>query len=346
MMEKGDGRWQPEIMNYEEIMTELNKGQFRPLYFLMGEEAYFIDMISDHITENALDDAQKSFNQIVLYGRDTNMVDIINTARRFPMMSDRQVVVVKEAQGLKDIEDLIHYVETPLHSTILVVNYKYRTLDKRKRLYKSLEKNAVIFESKRMYEERIPAWITSTIRTKGKTIEPKAAVMLGEFLGNDLGKISGELEKLMIALGEGDMVITPLLVEKHIGFSKDYNNFELNNAISERNVMKANRIVRYFGNNQKNHPIALTITSVFNHFARVLQYHFLKDKTKGNVASVLGINPYFVKDYEQAARNFPPAKAVQAISLLREFDLKSKGFGNSGSPPGDLLKELIYKLMH
>jgi len=333
-------------MTFEDIMKELRTGHYRPVYFLMGEEAFFIDRITDYISENVLDDSQKSFNQIILYGRDTNVADIITTARRFPMMSDRQVVIVKEAQSLDRIDDLIHYAENPLASTILAISYKYKKLDKRKKLFKALEKNGVIFDSKRLYEDKIPQWISQALKSRGKEIEPKAAAILTEFLGSDLGKISGELEKLLIVLGKDEGRITPLHIEQHIGISKDFNNFELNNALSQRNVMKANRIIRYFQSNQKNHPITLTITTIYSFFSKVLQYHFLKDRSRNNVASSLGINPFFIKDYEIAARNYPPAKTVEVISLLRQFDLKSKGFGNISSPPGELLKELAYKIMH
>lgn len=333
-------------MSYEEIMKGLQNRQYKPVYFLMGEEAYFIDRITDYISANVLEESQKSFNQTVLYGRDTDIPDIINAARRFPMMSEIQVVIVKEAQTLNKIEDLIYYVENPLMSTLLVINYKYKTLDKRKKLFKALEKKAVLFESKRLYDDKIPTWIAQALKARGKSIDPKAAVILTEFLGNDLGRISGELEKLIIVLKEDENHITPLHIEQNIGISKDYNNFELNNALSQRNVLKANRIVGYFQSNQKSHPITLTITAIYSFFSKVLQYHFLKDKSRQSIASTLGINPFFVKDYELAARNFPPSKTVQIISLLREFDLKSKGFGNVSSPPGELLKELTYKIMH
>jgi DNA polymerase III subunit delta len=333
-------------MSYEEIMKGLKNKQYKPVYFLMGEEAYFIDRITDFISANVLEESQKSFNQTILYGRDTDVGTIINTAKRFPMMSEFQVVIVKEAQTLNRIDDLIYYVENPLKSTLLVINYKYKSLDKRKKLYKVLGKSSIIFESKRLYEDKIPQWINAYLAVKGKTIEPKAAVILTEFLGNDLGKISGELEKLIILLEQNDTSITLQHIEENIGISKDYNNFELNNALSQRNVLKANRIARYFQSNQKNHPLTLTIVTIYSFFSKVLQYHFLKDKSRNSVASSLGVNPFFIKDYELAAKNYPASKVVQVISILREYDLKSKGFGNASSSPGDLLKELIYKIMH
>jgi DNA polymerase-3 subunit delta len=333
-------------MKYEEILKELKQKTYRPVYFLMGEEPYFIDRITDYIADNVLSEDEKTFNQIILYGKDTDVPSVINTARRFPMMASHQVVIVKEAQNLSGIEDLIHYTESPLESTLLVINYKYKKLDKRKKLFKSLEKNGILFDSKRLYDDRIPSWINGYLSSRGIKIEPKAAMILIEYLGNDLGKIANELEKLILVLRSDADFITPADIERNIGISKDFNNFELNNALARRNVLKANRIVRYFQGNQKNHPLTLTITSIYFFFSKVLNYHFIRDKSRRNVASVLKIDPYFVQEYETAARNYNTAKTVQVISLLREYDLKSKGFSNVSIPPGELLKELIYKIMH
>ena len=333
-------------MTFEEIFRQLNKKSYSPIYFLMGEEPYFIDRITEHIADHVLTEEEKTFNQMILYGGDTDVPTVINTARRFPMMASRQVVIVREAQNLDKIEDLIHYVENPLKSTLLVINYKYKKLDKRKKLFKALEKNSILFESRRLYDDKIPPWINSYLLSRGKKIEPKAAVILTEYLGNDLGKIANELEKLIIVLKSEQDIITAADIERNIGISKDYNNFELNNALAQRNVLKANRIIQYFGANQKNHPLALTITSIYFFFSRVLRYHFLPDKSSRNVASALKIEPFFIREYETAARNYTTAKTVRVISLLREYDLKSKGFGNVSAVPGELLKELIYKIIH
>ena len=333
-------------MTFEEILKRLKEKSYSPIYFLMGEEPYFIDRITDYIADHVLTEEEKTFNQIILYGKDTDIPTIINTARRFPMMGSRQVVIVREAQNLDKMEDLIYYVENPLASTLLVINYKYKKLDKRKKLFKALEKNSILFDSKRLYDDKIPPWINSYLRSRGTKIEPKAALMLTEYLGNDLGKIANELEKLIIVMKAEQDVITPADIEKHIGISKDFNNFELNSALAQRNVLKANRIVQYFGANQKNHPLTLTITSVYFFFSRLLKYHFLPDKSSRNVASALKIEPFFIREYETAARNYNTAKTVRVISLLREYDLKSKGFGNVSTSPGDLLKELIYKIIH
>jgi DNA polymerase-3 subunit delta len=333
-------------MTCEEILKELKSRKYRPVYFLMGEEPYFIDLITDYIQENVLTTEEKAFNQVILYGKDTDVPGIINAARRFPMMSNHQVVIVKEAQELAQIDDLIHYVDHPLPSTLLVINYKYRKLDRRTKLYKSLEQKGLVLDSKKIYEDRVPPWISNYLSERGKKIEPKAAMILTEFLGSDLGRIASELEKLILIIDESETTVNAGHIEENIGISKDFNNFELNDAISRRNVLKANRIIRYFGNSPKANPIILTITSMYLFFSKLLYYHFLKDRSRGNVASALKINPYFVQDYERAAKNYNPANIVRIISLLREFDLKSKGFGNVSTGDADLLKELVYKIMH
>ncbi len=333
-------------MTYQEILQELKNKKYSPVYFLMGEEPYFIDLLTNFIEENVLSEEEKTFNQIILYGKDTDVPGVIETSRRFPMMSSHQVVIVREAQSLAKIEDLIYYVDNPLASTILVINYKYKKLDKRKKLFKALEKKGVILDSRRLYDDKIPAWINSYLGMHKKSIEPKAAMILTEFLGNDLGKIANELDKLVLILEDSDVKINPKHIEDNIGISKDYNNFELNNALAQRNVLKANRIVKYFESNPRANPITLSITSMYFFFSKLLNYHFLKDRSRRNVASVLKIDPYFVQDYERAAKNYNPSRTVRAISLLREFDLKSKGFGNVSVSHGDLLKELVFKIMH
>lgn len=333
-------------MSYEEILQDLKNKQYRPIYFLMGEEPYFIDLITRHIEENVLSEEEKTFNQIVLYGKDTDVPGVIDAARRFPMMASHQVVIVKEAQTLERIEDLIHYVENPLASTLLVINYRYKKLDKRTKFFKALEKNGVILDSRRLYDDKIPAWISSYLVSRGYKIEPKAAMILTEYLGNDLGKVANELEKLILIIGDGKETINAGHIEENIGISKDYNNFELNNALARRNVLKANRIIRYFESNPKANPITLSITSIYFFFSKLLNYHFLKDKSRRNVAAALKIDPYFVTDYENAAKVYNPANTVRVISLLREYDLKSKGFGNVSTSHGDLLKEMVYKIMH
>ena len=333
-------------VTFQEIFSDLKKRIFKPVYFLAGDEPYYIDLIINYIENNILPEAEKAFNQIIVYGDDTNIASIIDTARRFPMMSSHQVVIVKEAQSLKKIEDLTLYLEKPLSSTILVFSYKYKTIDKRTKLFKALESKAVYFESPRIRDYLIPGWIERYLMTKGIKTDPNASAMLTEYLGTDLHKIVNELDKLIITLPPEKPVITTSLIEKNIGISKDYNNFELQKAIGEKKVLKANMIINYFANNPKDNPITLSIASLFGYFSKLLTYHYLTDKSKNNVAAALKVNPYFVKDYENSAAKYNVSKTVQVISLLRTFDMKAKGYGDPGTEPGDLLKELIYKILH
>lgn len=333
-------------VGFEEIMSDLKNRIYKPVYFLAGEESYYIDLITDYIESNVLPEAEKAFNQIVLYGEDTTIQAIIETSWRFPMMSNHQVIIVKEAQSLKKIDDLLFYLEKPLLSTILVFNYKYKVLDKRTKLYKLIDSNAVYFESNRLRDYQVPPWIERYLMVKGIKAEPNASAMLTEYLGTDLHKIVNELDKLLINMPTGRQIITNELIEKNIGISKDYNNFELQKAVGEKNILKANMIVHYFADNPRDNPINLTIASLFSYFTKVLTYHYLTDKSKNNVASVLKINPFFVKDYETTAGKYSLRKTVEIIGLLRTYDMKSKGFGDLSTTPGDLLKELVYKILH
>ncbi len=333
-------------ITYEEIISDIKKRIFKPVYFLAGEEPYYIDLITDFIEQNVLPESERSFNQMVIYGEDTTVSNIIEISRKYPMMASHQVIIVKEAQVLKKIEDLLIYVEKPLLSTLLVINYKYKTLDKRTKLVKVLENQGVYFESNRLRDYQIPGWIDRFLMSQGIKSDPSASAMLTEFLGNDLHKIANELNKLIITLPKNKPVITTGLIEKNIGISKDYNNFELQKAIGERNILKANMIVQYFNANPKDNPITLTIASLFSYFSKLLTYHYLTDKSKNNAAAALKVNPFFVRDYETAATKYNVTRTLQAISLLRIFDMKSKGFGDMGSEPGDLLKELVYKILH
>jgi DNA polymerase-3 subunit delta len=328
-------------VTYEEIISGLKKRIFKPVYFLAGEETYYIDLIVSYIETNILLEEEKAFNQIIIYGDDTNLNAIIDTARRFPMMSSHQVVIIKEAQSLKKIEDLAIYLEKPLLSTILVFSYKYKTLDKRTKLYKLLESHAIYFESPRVRDYLIPAWIERYLMVKGIKCDPSASAMLTEFLGTDLHKIVNELDKLIISLPAGKPVITTSLIEKNIGISKDYNNFELMKAIGEKNM-----IIQYFANNPKDNPITLSIASLFGFFSKLLTFHYMTDKSRNNVAAVLKVNPYFVKDYETSASKYSASDTMQVISILRTFDLKSKGFGDVGTESGYLMKEMVYRILH
>jgi DNA polymerase-3 subunit delta len=331
---------------YQQLMSDLKNKIYHPVYFLTGEEPYYIDKITEYISQNVLEEAEKAFNQTVLYGKDSDAVAVTNTAQRFPMMSNYQVVILKEAQELKNFDDLVHYIGKPLKSTILVINYKYKSLDKRKKLFKVIQENAVIFDSKKLYDDKIPDWITNSLKKDGYGIDNKAAILLTEFLGNDLSKIEKELEKLILTIPDGLKAITPEQIERNIGISKDFNNFELQKALVARDVLKANRIINYFAGNQKNIHITQTITNLYFFFSKVLLYHFLNDKSRNKVAAALKINPFFVTDYERAARSFKARKVVEIISILREYDAKSKGYSNPSTSAGDLLKELIFKILH
>lgn len=330
----------------KQLVTDIKIGHVKPIYFLMGEEPYYIDKISDYIETNVLADDEKGFNQITLYGRDVTIDDIISNAKRYPMMAERQVVIIKEAQDLsRNIEKLISYANNPQPTTVLVVNYKYKKLDKRKALYKAINKVGVIYESKKLYDNQIADWIRRVLAPKNYTISPKAAQMLVEFLGTDLSKISNEIEKLQIILPKGSQ-ITPEVIEENIGISKDYNNFELRKAIGERNVIKAYQIVNYFSENPKDNPMVMTVSLLFSYFSQLLHFHGLNDKSPRNVASALRVNPYFVNDYVVAARNYPMRKVSTVITLLRDFDVKSKGVGSNAVPQGDLLKELLFRILN
>lgn len=323
----------------KQIISDIDKGIFHPIYFLMGEEPYYIDRVSKYIEDHALTEAERGFNQMVFYGRDVTIEDIVAQAKRYPMMAERQVVIVKEAQDLvRTIDALQAYVENPQPTTVLVFCYKYKKLDARKKITKTLKKNAFVFESKKIYENQIATWIQSLCHSKGHEISPKAAYMLAEFLGNDLSKISNEVTKLSQVLGKG-VAFTPEAIEQNIGISKDFNNFELQSAIAQGNYKKAYCITQYFSQNQKSHPLVLTIGLLYSFFSKVLKYHSLTNKSEA--PKVLGVSPYHLKDYQDAARYFPMKKVSAIITTLREVDLKSKGVGGASITEGDLLKELL-----
>lgn len=327
------------------IIAAIQKRDIKPVYFLMGEEPYFIDQIAHYIEANVLQEEEKGFNQMVLYGRDVSIDEIVGNAKRFPMMAEKQVVIVKEAQELsRTIEQLTAYAENPQPSTVLVVCYKYKKLDKRKKLHKAVAKTGVIFESKPLYENQVAAWIKNSLSQRGYQIAPKASQMLVEFLGTDLGKIDNELQKLQLICPQGTN-ITPEIIEENIGISKDFNNFELRKAVGMRDDLKAHRIINYFSQNPKDNPMVVTVSLLFSFFSQIQQYHALGDKSKSNVAKVLKVNPYFVSDYSTAAANYSMKKVSRAISYLRDADVKSKGVGAANVPQGDLLKELLVKVM-
>ena len=328
------------------IVNDIKAGNIKPIYFLMGEESYYIDKLSDYIEDKVLSEDEKGFNQTVLYGRDVTIEDIVSTAKRYPMMSERQVVIVKEAQDLsRTIDKIESYAENPMPSTVLVFCYKYKTLDKRKKVTKILAKNGIVYESKKLYENQVGDWIKRVLAGKKYSIEPKANAMLVEFLGTDLSKINNELEKLQIILPKGS-TITPHHIEENIGFSKDFNVFELRKAIGDRNQLRAYTIADNFAQNPKDNPIVMTTSLVFSFFVQLLKYHGLKDKNPNNVAKVLGVNPFFLKDYDIALKNYPMRKVSQIVGSLRDIDVKSKGVGANALPQSDLLKEMLFKIFN
>ena len=329
-----------------QITKDIKAGNLKPIYFLMGEEPYYIDKLTEFIEENVLQEHERDFNQTILYGRDVTIEDIIGSAKRFPMMADRQVIIVREAQKLsRTIDKLEAYAENPQPTTVLVFAYKYKTLDKRKKITKLLDKVGVVYESKKLYENQVGDWIKRVLAAQGYGIEPKAAAILVEFLGTDLSKINNELEKLKIILPKGH-ILTPSDIEENIGFSKDFNNFELRKAIGEKNQVKAYQIIDYFSQNPKDNPLVVTTGLVFGFFSQLLQYHGLKDKSQMNAAKVLKVNPFFVKDFEVAFRNYPMKKVSTIVSALRTLDVKSKGVGAASTSQHDLLKELLITIFN
>ena len=332
-------------LTYQQIISDIHHKKYAPVYFLMGEEPYFIDMISDTIEEEVLDETEKAFNQIVVYGRDVDIDTVATHAKSFSMMGGYMVVIVKEAQDLKNIEDFEKYIESIPPTTILVFDYKYKKLDKRRALAKKIDKIGVLFESKKLYDSNIPGWIQSYLTEKGYSITPKATQMLADYLGNDLHKVRNELEKLMIAMPKVKK-IEDVDVERNIGISKDFNVFELQNAIGQRDVMKANRIVNHFGENVKENPLLVTAITLYGYFTKILKVHYASDPSQNALATALGVNPFFVRDYQLAARNYSVADCVRCIGILREFDLKSLGYNNANVSEKDLYREMIFRILH
>ena len=329
------------------IVGNIKKGIIAPIYFLMGEEPYFIDIVSDYIEEHVLQEDQKGFDQIVLYGQDVTVPTIIDYARRFPMMSDRQVIIVKEAQNLRaTIDQLVPYVENPTPTTVLVFCYKYEKLDARKKLLKTLQKNkdCVLLESKKLYEPQVAAWLPDVLKKKHLSIQPKAIQMLVDFLGTDLSRIQNEVNKLALIVPENTEV-TPDIIEKNIGISKEFNNFELKSAIAANDAYKVARILKHFADNPKDNPLGGTITVLYNYFQKLLLFHGLTDQSEKNVAAVLKESPYFIKEFYSGAQHYPMKRVSAIIATLRQIDLKSKGLGATNNlSEADLRKELIIML--
>lgn len=334
-------------MTYEEIVKNIKARKFSPIYLLMGDEPYYIDEITNLLTASVVPDEVKDFNQTILYGLETNVNDVVVASRRFPMMADNQLIVIKEAQRLAKIEDLEVYTKNPLTSTILVINYKDGTVDKRKKLVSSIEKNGVVFESKKIPDYKMPGFISSFVQNKGLTIDDKSTQILADYLGSDLSKLSNELDKLAIILPADNKRITPEIIEQNIGISKDYNNFELLKAVISKNIFKANQIADYFEKNSRNNPIIMTLSVLFNFFSNLMICYWASDKSENGLAKELNLRSSFMaKDYVQALKSYNAFKCMQIISLLRTYDAKGKGVDNPSTPDGQLLKELLYKIMH
>jgi len=330
--------------NFKQIISELKKKSYAPIYFLYGEEGFFIDQISDFIEDNVLDESEKAFNQVVLYGRDSTVDQIVETAKRYPMMSEYQVVIVKEAQSLPQIEELVNYIKNPSPSTILVIAHKYKKPDGRKPFFKEAKKTAILFESKKIYENQVPEWITNYSKSIGITINPKSTILLTEYLGNDLQKITNEIDKLKIVVGDGGDV-NAQTIEHNIGISKDFNTFELQNALADKDHFKAHQIGRYFGENPKMHPIFMVLPVLSKFFVNVLAVQMIQNKTTENVARAIGVSPYFANDYLKASKAFTMLKLTQVISAITDCDFKSKGIHTTSMPAEQLYKELIYTIL-
>lgn len=333
-------------MNISPILTDIKKRKFQPVYLLHGEESYFIDVISNALEHTVLSDAQKGFDQTVLYGKDTDFSTIVNAAKRYPMMSDHQLIIIKEAQDLKwkDDELLIKYVEQCTVSTVLVFDYKYSKFDKRKKLYKAIEKKGLVIESNKLYDDKIASWVISYIKEQGWNIHPQAAALLSEYLGTELSKIVNELNKIMLNVPkEKEIVVAD--IEQNIGISKDFNVFELNTALAKRNAFKAYQIIDYFAANPKSNPLVLVLGTIAGYFTKILKYHYIVDKS--TAAKELGVHPFFMKEYELAARNYNRRKTFSIIEALKDADLKSKGMNVGGNTSTkDILTELIFTILN
>lgn len=332
-------------MKFEQIISDLGRKLYHPIYFLQGDEDYFIDKISDFIEENVLEPSEKDFNLSILYGLETDVQTLISIAKRYPMMASYNVVILKEAQNLKKLDEIESYLEKPSPTTILVINYKYKKLDKRKKLSKSIAKNGVVFTSDKFRDFEASPWVEKYVKQKKMNITAKAASILLEFLGNNIAKIANEIDKMAVILNEGEE-ITPEVIEKNIGVSKDYNVFELNNALAYKKVEKANRIIKHFANNPKAYPLPMLMPGMYGFFSKMLLFQALKNKSDKEIASKLGVNPFFLKDYKAASAHYSTKKLARIISYLRECDNRSKGIGNTSADGGELLKELVFKILH
>ena len=334
-------------MTCDDILKELRAKQYRPIYYLMGEESYYIDVIADYMADHILSDSEKEFNLTVVYGADTDIVSIINAAKRYPMMAEHQVIIVKEAQNIRNMDELFYYLQKPQPSTILVICHKHGVIDRRKKLATEIEKKGILFESKKVKESQLPAFIGTYMKRKGIDMEPKATAMLADFVGTDLSRLSGELDKLTLILPKNQTRVTPELIEHNIGISKDYNNFELRSALVEKDVLKANKIIKYFEENPKTNPIQMTLSLLFGFFSNLMLAYYAPEKTEQGIAAFLGLkSPWQSREYMIAMRRYSGVKTMEIIGEIRYADAMSKGVGNSSLSNAEILKELIFKILH
>jgi DNA polymerase III subunit delta len=333
-------------LEYKDLLKSLKAKEYKPVYFLHGEEAFFMDKIAEVIENQVLTESEKSFNQTIFYGKDTESTAVVDAARRYPMMADRQVVILKEAQDMKTLVNLQKYVERPTSSTILLIVHKHKKLDMRSAFAKALTKNAVVMESKPLYDNQIPEWIRNYLKEINLMIEANAADLVAEYLGTDLGKIANELDKLRLNVPP-NATVTMKNVQDNIGISKDYNVFELQKALSAKNILTANKIVQYFAQNPKDAPFVVVISNLYNYFSKVYMLHFLANKPDKEVLETMGLRgEFFLREYKTAARHYNTFKTEQILGFLREYDMKSKGVDADGVDHGELLKELIFKVLH
>ena len=332
---------------YDTLMSELKSGVYRPVYYLMGEEGYFTDRITGYIMDNALTEVERDFNLTVYYGLDTDIDTIVTAAKRFPMMAERQVIVVKEAQMLKNLDSLLFYLQSPQPTTVLVFAHKNGSIDKRKKVATELERTGVVLDSKKLRDDQLPSFINNYLREKGLVADNKSVLMMKESIGADLSRLAGEIDKLAIALPQGEKAITPELVEEHIGISKEYNNFELQNALVNKDILKANKIIQYFARNPKKNPIQMTLALLFSFFSNVMMCYYSPDKSERGVAEFLGLrSAWGVGDYIKAMRNYKAVHVLDILHLIRLADAQSKGAEGLQTTDGEIMRELLYKILH
>lgn len=336
-----------QVITYDTVLRELADKQYKPVYLLMGDESYYIDAICGYIEEHVLTDVEKDFNQMVFYGRDVDASTVTNAARRFPMMAERQVVIVKEAQDMADLENLVYYMQSPMNSTILVLCYKHGTVDKRKKLVSLVEKIGIVFESKKIKETQLSAFITGYLKKKKLDIEPKAVMMLVESVGTDLSRMVGELEKLILTVSKDKARITADQVEQNIGISKEYNIFELRAALVEKDILKANMIINYYADTPKENPLPKVLATIFNFFSNLMLAYYAPKNNEAEIASWIGLkSPWAAREYMTAMRHYSGVKTMQIISAIRQADALSKGIGKGNLSDKDILRELVFFIMH